>query len=47
MFVLIILIFFDFKGFDCIFLNKEFKNYKSIKNMWMFMIVILFNGNII
>lgn len=47
MLVLIILIFFDFKGFDCICLNKVFKNDKSIKNMWMFMIVILFNGNII
>lgn len=43
--VLITLTFPDFKGFDCTFLNKEPKNDKSIKNMWMFTIAILFNGN--
>lgn len=46
-FVLITLTFPDFKGFDCTFLNKVPKNDKSIKNMWMFTIAILFNGNTI
>lgn len=46
-FVLITLTFPDFKGFDCTFLNKVPKNDKSINNMSMFTIAILFNGNTI